>query len=404
MTHEPSILSGLDDYPIHQVAEPVRATATSDRNFYDRYYFNGFSQDGSAMFILGLGVYPNLGVMDSFLVVLVDGQHRVVRSSRALDGADRMAPSVGPLSIEIIEPLHKLRVRCAPNEWGIDLDATWTGAMEMHTEPRHKIRENGRLIFDTFRMAQTGGWDGTLTTPEATFTLDSASWWGTRDRSWGVRPVGEPEPPGIRADNAISWFWIYAPIRFADHSVILIIQETQDGTRIIEEAVRIWTDGSGRLPEPLGRPDHDLTFAPGTRLSTGGTLTTSGATTPGATSLAVGPLEFTAEPLIPVHVGIGTGYGFDANWRHGMWQGELVTEGEHIDTTTPEGAARLMGIVDSGARFTYSDEHGDHVGYGLYETMVIGPHDQYGFADLFDGWGDATSQAANGATNEGNQS
>lgn len=389
MGNSNSPLSALDDYPVHQVAEPARHVGTSDRNFYDRYYFNGFSHDGAAMFIMGLGVYPNLGVMDSFLVALVDGQHRVVRASRELDGADRLAPSVGPLSVEVLEPLRRLRVRCAPNEWGVELDATWTGALEPHPEPRHQMREHGRAIFDSYRMAQTGGWDGTLTTPEGTFTLTDATWWGTRDRSWGVRPVGEPEAPGIRAQDAPSWFWIYTPVRFSDHSIILIMQEDQDERRILTEAVRIWhADGT---VEELGHPDHDLTFVPGTRQSSGGTLTTAGNAAEG-----IGPLEISVEALLPLYVGIGTGYGFDANWRHGMWQGPLVTQGEHIDTTTPEGRARLMGIIDASARFTYHEGGTERVGYGLFETMVIGPYARYGFADLFDGWGDAPVDPVDG--------
>jgi hypothetical protein len=39
--------------------------------------------------------------------------------------------------------------------------------------------------------------------------------------------------------------------------------------------------------------------------------------------------------------------------------------------------------VDASARFSY----GGNVGYGLFETMVIGPHDQYGFTDLLGGYG-----------------
>ncbi len=34
------MLSPLDDYPVHQISEPMRHVGTSDRNFYDRYYFN----------------------------------------------------------------------------------------------------------------------------------------------------------------------------------------------------------------------------------------------------------------------------------------------------------------------------------------------------------------------------
>jgi hypothetical protein len=375
--HHHTALSGLDDFPVHQIAEPIRHAGTSDRNFYDRYYFNGFDHEGSTMFVVGLGVYPNLGVMDAFVLVFRNGQHRVVRASRALDGADRLAPEVGPISIEVLEPLEKLRVKCAPNEWGIELDAVWSGAMPAHDEPRHYVREHGRVIFDTARFAQTGGWDGHLVVDGERLSLAGSHWWGTRDRSWGVRPVGESEPPGIRASDPFSWFWIYTPIRFRDHSILVIVQERRDGSRIMEEAVRVWTDGSGRY-DWLGRPEHSLGFRPGSRFVTGGRLHLH---SPGGSEI-----ELVAEPLVPVHIGIGTGYGYDADWRHGMWQGPLVVQGFHLDTNTPEGASRLMGIVDASARFTYTDEHGTHVGYGLFETMVIGPHDRYGFEDLLDGY------------------
>ena len=39
------MLTKGDDYPIHQTPEPI-AYAGSDRNFYDRYFFNGYSPDG----------------------------------------------------------------------------------------------------------------------------------------------------------------------------------------------------------------------------------------------------------------------------------------------------------------------------------------------------------------------
>lgn len=365
------MLSNLDDYPIHQLPEPMRHAGTSDRNFYDRYYFNGFSLDGSCMFVAGLGVYPNLGVMDAFLLVFHDGQHRVLRASRELDGADRLHPRVGPLHIEVLEPLHKLRVVAEDNEWGITLDAVWTGACPAIEEPRHYIREHGRTIFDTMRLAQTGGWDGVLAAGGHRWQLDGHHWWGTRDRSWGIRPVGEAEPPGIRAKDPFSWFWVYTPIRFEDHSLLVMIQERSDGSRVLEEAVRVWPDGRR---DHLGRPEHALTWKPGTRFATGGTITLA---EPDGT-----PINLEVEPLVPVHIGIGTGYGYDTDWRHGMWQGELKVEAVHIDTTTPEGAARMFGIVDAGARFRYAG----HVGYGLFETMVIGPHQQYGFRDLLDGY------------------
>src|SRR5882757_7191419 len=57
-----SMLNKLDDYPIHQTPEPIAHAATSDRNAYDRTWFNGYSQDGSRYFGVGMAIYPHRGV------------------------------------------------------------------------------------------------------------------------------------------------------------------------------------------------------------------------------------------------------------------------------------------------------------------------------------------------------
>lgn len=96
MTADPrGSLSPLDDYPVHQTAEPMRRVATSDRNFYDRYYFNCYPSDDADMFlVVGLGQYPNLGVCDGFAVLRRGNDHIVVRASKAL-GTDRTDTAVG---------------------------------------------------------------------------------------------------------------------------------------------------------------------------------------------------------------------------------------------------------------------------------------------------------------------
>ncbi|MGH9275761.1 MAG: hypothetical protein ACRDZU_14025, partial [Acidimicrobiales bacterium] len=88
------MLSPADDLPIHQVAQPIRQPATSDRNFYDRYYFNCHPCSDELFLIMGMGQYPNLGVTDAFALVRRGDEHRVVRASREL-GLDRMDTSVG---------------------------------------------------------------------------------------------------------------------------------------------------------------------------------------------------------------------------------------------------------------------------------------------------------------------
>ena len=93
-----------------------------------------------------------------------------------------------------------------------------------------------------------------------------------------MRPVGESEPPGIRVtDTEGGFFWIYAPVRFEDHAMVTIIQERPNGERIMQDAHRIFPIGSGREAEWLGRPEHELRFAPGSRTVTGATLSYFGA-------------------------------------------------------------------------------------------------------------------------------
>jgi len=100
------MISSWDDFPVHQTPEPVRHVGTSDRNFYDRYYFNLHGSSDELFAIFGLGVYPNLGVKDAFLAVTAGGKQRIVRASDEL--SDRSDISVGPIRIEVLEPLQKL--------------------------------------------------------------------------------------------------------------------------------------------------------------------------------------------------------------------------------------------------------------------------------------------------------
>jgi hypothetical protein len=364
-------LSPADDLPLHQIAEPIRHAGTSDRNFYDRYYFNMHASSDELFCVVGVGQYPNLGTQDAFVAIRRGDRHHVVRASKEL--VDRMDSSVGPIRVEVLEGLKRLRVIVEPNEWGIEADLSWDGAMPAYLEPRHFFRRHGRVIFDTSRFAQTGRWSGSLRVGAETFDVTPDRWWGTRDRSWGVRPVGEAEPPGIRAAiNDLFAFWNYAPMQFDDFSILYLVQEDAAGEREIEEAARIWHDPE-RGVEHLGRPEHHHELRPGTREVTHSVLSFPDA--PG------GALEVEVEPLLDMYLMVGTGYGLEPHWRHGMWQGPLVVEGEVLDIDDP----RMWGLIDNVARFTCRGGGVDGaVGHGLHEYFFVGDSPRYG---LFAGAG-----------------
>src|SRR6267154_6855651 len=99
-----------DDYPIHQTPEPVQQVFTSDRNFYDRFFFNGYFREGEPYFAAAMGIYPNIGMIDCAFSVIVGGVQHCVRASRVL-GSERLDTRVGPVAIEIVRPMRTLRVR-----------------------------------------------------------------------------------------------------------------------------------------------------------------------------------------------------------------------------------------------------------------------------------------------------
>jgi hypothetical protein len=302
-----------------------------------------------------------------------EGRHTVVRASRELT-VDRLDTTVGPFAVEVLEGLKRLRVTLAPNEWDFHFDLTFEGSIPAQEEPRHFWRQHERVVFDTCRLAQTGRWSGSIDIGGRHIDVEPTRWWGCRDRSWGIRTVGEPEAPGIRATRPPSMFWNYAQIQFDDHSVLYMLQEDRDGTRVLEESVRVWNDPT--IPvEHLGHPQHDLVFAPGTRTIERGTLTL-GAGADGK------PVVVEVVPGLTVHLGMGTGYGQEPDWRHGMYQGPLKVEGLSLDLNDPATKARMFGIVDTVGRFEYDGR----VGYGLWEYIVAGPHDQYGLTSWTDGY------------------
>ncbi|MGA2520542.1 MAG: hypothetical protein ABSG81_06960 [Acidimicrobiales bacterium] len=363
----------LDEYPVHQVPLSMQHVASSDRNAYDRCYFNAHDRTGDLFLVTGMGVYPNLGVRDAFATLRRGHEQTTLRISDAL-GADRMDQRVGPYRIEVLEPLQRIRVVCDGAAHGLGFDLTWTGSFPVVEEPAHVMRQSGRIILDAMRFAQVGTWSGVIHLGTDDIAVDDARWVGTRDRSWGIRPIGEPEPPGragAEPDPAFGFWWTYAPLRFEEFAVVVIAQETGDGTRVLNEAVRIFPAATGRPPEQLGWPDIEVRYRPGTRDPVGAVLRMR--------TRAGTPVTVDIETLGFVGLNCGPGYGGDPDWGHGQWRGRDWTETVVVDVRDPAITGRLaFGVVDHVARATCDGAEG----WGMFEHGTFGRHEPSGFT----GW------------------
>ncbi|ODU72379.1 MAG: hypothetical protein ABT05_00195 [Lautropia sp. SCN 66-9] len=159
-------LSALDDLFVHQIPEPVRHVGTSDRNFYDRHYFNVHACRPDFFVILGLGQYPNRATQDGFVSLREGDRQTTLRSSRVL--GDRGDMSCGPLRLEVLEGLKRLRIVIEPNDSGIEADLIFHGTHAAKLEPRQVQRRNGRVIHDVMRYCQTANYTGWIKTPTRT--------------------------------------------------------------------------------------------------------------------------------------------------------------------------------------------------------------------------------------------
>ncbi len=358
---------GADEFPLHQAPLSLAQVATSDRNFYDRCYLNAHDRRGSFFLITGMGVYPNLGVRDAFATVRVADRQVSVRFSDALNERG-VLQQVGPYRIEVAEPLKKLRVILDHETLGFDM--TWEGSFPATLEQRHLMVTGQRATLDAQRFAQVGTWSGQLHVEGSTYDVDPDVWVGTRDRSWGIRPSGDADPAGRNADEPLEGFWwMYVPIRFDDFALIVILQETADGYRTLNDATRVWPDGR---VEQLGWPRTQINYRAGSRHPESAVID--------LTDSEGKPMTLEIETLGFIALHIGCGYGGDPEWNHGQWKGTGWSSVSTYDYSEQANQDRVpWGVSDHVARATLDGQ----VGYGMFEHASMGRHDPTGFAD----WG-----------------
>lgn len=364
-------LSPMDEFLAHQTCETFDRVFTSDRNFYDRHYFNLHGCSDELFLITGMGRYPNLGTTDAFVSVSHGETIYVVRASREL-GSDRMSARVGPFGVEVVEGLKKVRVFCESTEHDVHFDLLFEGTVPAVEEPRTFLRHpHGRVHMDTSRYSQTGVWSGALEVAGQRYDVTPDRWRGVRDHSWGIRGVGEPEPPGIRVKQAVDgfgFFHTWVPLQLDDALLKLFVDEDMDGNRQVEESVKVHTFEAGGAVEQMGPPRFEFHYRSGTRELERAVIEVED---PSGKTLTI-----RATPLRTVYLAAGSGYIPQPDWVHGMYQGPLKVEGKRYDVSTAEARAALGPLYETLCRFEVST---GQVGYGLLENLVVGIYRPHGF-------------------------
>lgn len=371
------MLSRMDDYPIHQVAQPIAHPASSDRNVYDRYWFNGYQEDGAFYFGIAAGLYPNLEILDCGFSLVIDGEQHAFHASRRAP-REPTDISVGPFRIDILEPMKSLRVTIDDNETGISGELLWIPRSANLEEGHQHLRQRiGRM--EAVRFCQFGRWQGEIRYAGRQLKVEPARTPGTKDRSWGVRPVGDPAPPGAPPTRAGGVFFLWSPLHWQERCTLVSVFEDADGVPWHFDGMRTPAyDNPDQIPgvedpntELLASCEHRIEFVPGTRRAGKAEFT--------LVSRDGKREEISLQPLL-CHRMKGLGYQHP-EWGHGRWKGELSVAGECWKSDALDELAFENLHVQQVVRAESSLGRG----VGVLEQMHLGPHRRYGFREFLDG-------------------
>ena len=295
-----------------------------------------------------------------------------MRASDALDGArPARARRSGPLPLEVIEPLQKLRFVCDGDDHGLGFDLTWEGSFPAVDEIAHLWRPTAGSCSTpsasprSARGRASSGVDGT------THTVDP------RHLARHPRPVvGHPprrrgRAAGRAAAEPIEGFWwIYVPLRFDDFAIVVIVQEDPDGHRVLNDAVRVWPARPGRHPSSSAGPGSTSTTGPAPATPSGATIHL---TEPDGTPLTPRGRDARAtSPSTPAPATAAT--------RGPTAPGRAATgsRASRLDLTDPA-------VAGHGPVRPHRPRRPGHLdgaeGWGLFELGTFGRHDPSGFAD-----------------------
>jgi len=346
-------LSYLDELPIHQANTPLRLMHTTDPRAFERYWFTAQDDAGKFLLVTGIGVYPNLGTVDAYALICIDGKQTTVRAHRAMN-QHRADLSAGPLRFELIEAFRDWHLTLADNAQDFSFDLHWrdTKRAQFARFPEMAAPPgviDFRLLHDWCGYEAFGRISGTVRYKGQTIDINGTTTRGSRDHHWGTRDgnghisIGESKPFRSYRGEPVGFSHVGQWVEFKDWSlwgnrVLFNIGDKNNPRSVLAETV-----------------DYKLRFDPVTKHLIGGVI---------VNKLPNGELrEVHYEPIGHQCAYLRTG-GYsgcnglgtpEGNIHHGESVGELIA-GETYDITNPDVCMRLEGFEDRLVRATCNGE------------------------------------------------
>jgi hypothetical protein len=340
----PPPLTGADESFRHQRVAPISATDHVDPAWAERSW-HLVNLDGGWVLGTGRATWPHGGRRTAVAGLCTTEAAFARRAAEPFVlGEDPDRPTVGPITIEVLEPLRRVRlVLDDPAFADLAFDLTYTARFPPAATDRNRIERNGEVVTDYMNFFQSGRYDGVVRAGGEERRVENRL--GFRDRGWGLRKHEGAARRGMH---------IFCACELPDEALYLLVYETAKGARALTNGWRL--DESGLAARAV-EAEHELRFYDGRLLE--------------------------GELLVRYDDDQERRIGLEAEGR--LWMetvgytavpGRADPGAERFDLTDPAVRADLHGLYDNGCRFTCDGQSG----HGFVE-VGLGAHARYRPAD-----------------------
>lgn len=237
--------TALDERFAHQIPETFPNTLLVHRDWRESLYFHVHPKDRPGdVVILTLAHFPARAILDSFQLGRVGGSATMALHARPVRG-DQDVFAVGPVTIDVEEPLKRVRLRVAEApEAPISMDLTFTARTQVYCFRRGTMRAGNDLVWDQTQMIQSGRYDGWYTHQGKRYEV--SDWIGQRDHSWGIRT------------HTRCPCWIWLAIQLPEGMLGIWHWEYPNGAQAFSDGCFAPSDGG--TPVPVVGFRHDMAW------------------------------------------------------------------------------------------------------------------------------------------------
>ena len=235
--------TALDERFAHQIPEPFPNVLHFHPDWRESLFFIMHEREKPGdVLILTLAHFPSRQEMDSLQLGRVGESPILARHMRKVEG-DQDDFQVGPITIDVVEPLKKVRLIAAPSALTpVSFDITFTARTAPYQLRRGTMKAKYEIIWDQSHMFQSGIYNGSYTFQDTTFQINN--WWGQRDHSWGVRA------------HSRCPLWMWMPIQLEEGMLSVWHWEYPNGARVYTDGC--FAPSNGSEPIPVIDFQHDL--------------------------------------------------------------------------------------------------------------------------------------------------